>query len=323
MTTATELRPSASEHAAGVGSAMHKLRGLVHKTPVMTSSALQQLLGCEAFFKCEQLQHTGAFKYRGASNALANLPSDTRSVCTHSSGNHGAALAAAAQKSGISAHIVMPENAVPAKINAVRAYQGIVHFCAPTQQAREAAFVELQNQGHHAVPPYDDWRVIYGQATASVELLQQVDKLDMLLAPVGGGGLISGACLAVQHMQADIPVLAAEPEGAADSHASLQAGRRVTDVPVNTIADGLRATVGVRTFHIMQQHLERILLVDDAEILAATELVWRYMKQLIEPSCATVVAAIQRYPECFAGRRVGIILTGGNVDTGKLIAALR
>ena len=320
--TAVSGWPSSSEHCAGVAAAIGQLQGMVHVTPVMRSTSLDRLLGCSAFFKCEQLQRTGAFKFRGASNALANLPAGTQSVCTHSSGNHGAALAAAAQRLGINAHIVMPENAVAAKINAVRAYQGQVHFCAPTQQAREAAFAELQQQGHHAVPPYDDWRVIYGQATASIELLQQVDEPDLLLAPVGGGGLISGACLAVQYRQAGIPVLAAEPQGAADAHASLQAGSRVTDLPVNTIADGLRATIGVRNFHIIQQHLERIVLVDDEAILHATELVWRHMKQLIEPSCATVVAAILRCPEVFSGRRVGIILSGGNVDTGKLINAL-
>jgi threonine dehydratase len=320
--------PSSAEHDAGITAAIGQLRNIVHRTPVMRSASLDRLLGCEAIFKCEQLQRTGAFKFRGASNALANLPAHTNSVCTHSSGNHGAALAAAAQGLGISAHIVMPENAVQTKINAVRAYQGQVHFCAPTQQAREAAFADLQQQGHHPVPPYDDWRVIYGQATASIELMQQADGLNMLLAPVGGGGLISGACLAARHLAAmnqgaAVTVLAAEPEGAADAHASLQAGSRVTDQAVNTIADGLRATIGVRNFHIIQQHLDRILLVNDEETLHATELVWRHMKQMIEPSCATVVAAIQRYPELFAGQRVGIILSGGNVDTGKLIASLR
>ncbi|MBU1188803.1 MAG: pyridoxal-phosphate dependent enzyme [Gammaproteobacteria bacterium] len=315
--------PTAAEHDAGVHAAVAQLRDRVHVTPIMRSASLDRLLGCTALFKCEQLQRTGAFKYRGASNALASLPPGTTSVCTHSSGNHGAALAAAALALGIDAHIVMPENAVPTKVNAVRAYQGTVHFCAPTQQAREQAFAALQVQGHHAVPPYDDWRVIYGQATASVELIEQTDGLDMLLAPVGGGGLISGACLAVQAVQADIRVLAAEPEGAADAHASLLAGRRIVDQPVDTIADGLRATIGVRNFHVLQQQLESVLLVSDDEILQATERVWRHMKQLIEPSCATVVAAITRYPELFAGQRVGIILSGGNVDTSKLLAALR
>jgi len=315
--------PSSAEHDAGISAAMAQLRNIVHRTPVMRSASLDRLLGCEAVFKCEQLQRTGAFKFRGASNALANLPANTTSVCTHSSGNHGAALAAAAQELGINAHIVMPENAVQTKINAVRAYQGQVHFCAPTQQAREAAFVDLQQQGHHPVPPYDDWRVIYGQATASIELMQQASGLNMLLAPVGGGGLISGACLAARHLGAAVTVLAAEPAGAADAHASLQSGSRVTDQAVNTIADGLRATIGVRNFHIIQRHLDRVLLVDDDETLRATELVWRHMKQLIEPSCATVVAAIQRYPELFGGQRVGIILSGGNVDTGRMIASLR
>lgn len=322
MSTSDSSPDAKPDHRAGVAAAIHALQGLIHRTPVMSSSSLDRLLGCHMLFKCEHLQRTGAFKFRGACNAVANLPQATASVCTHSSGNHGAALAAAAAARGISAHIVMPDNAVPAKIQAVRAYGGQVHFCASNQHARETAFQNLIEQGHHAVPPYDDWRVIYGQATATIELLQHSSDLDMVLAPVGGGGLISGACLAVQYVQANVAVLAAEPEGAADAHASMQADKRITELPVNTIADGLRATIGHRNFAVMQQCLQQVLLVNDEEILQATALVWRHMKQLIEPSCATVVAAIKRYPEVFAQQRVGILLSGGNVNVERLIQAL-
>lgn len=301
----------------------HRLAGVVHKTPIQTSSRLNALLGCELFCKAEHLQKTGAFKYRGASNALLQLTPDIQSVATHSSGNHGAAIAAAASLQGKAAHIVMPDISVQAKIDAVRAYGGEVHFCAPTQQARETALELLVDKGMHPVPPYDDWRIIYGQSTAATELLHQVTDLDIILAPVGGGGLISGTCLAVEAYDPSIAVIGAEPAGADDVWQSLQAGQRITDIKPDTIADGLRATVGQRNFAVIQEYLDELVVIDDRQIMAALQLVWQSMKQLIEPSCATVIAAIQKQPELFSGKRVGVILSGGNVDTSTLIGALQ
>ena len=298
-----------------------RLQGVVHKTPVLTSTRLDQILGCQLFCKAEHLQKTGAFKYRGASNAILQLDDNMTSVATHSSGNHGAAIAAAAKLRGITAHIVMPETSVPAKIDAVRAYGGQVHFCEPTQADREAKLGELIQHGHHAIPPYDDWRIIYGQSTAAAELLQQVDHLDILLAPIGGGGLISGTCLvAAQH--GNVQVIGVEPAGADDVWRSLQAGERITDVKPDTIADGLRATVGERNFAVIQHYLSELVLTNDQQIMQALKLVWQSMKQLIEPSCATVIAAIQAQPDLFEGKRVGAILSGGNVDIDKLVDAL-
>lgn len=305
-----------------VEGSQQRLYGVVHHTPVLTSSSINQKLGCEIFFKAEHLQKTGAFKYRGASNAVLQLTPATTGVATHSSGNHGAALAAAAYRRQLKAHIVMPENSVPAKIEAVKAYGGQIHFCEPTHQAREASMQQLVDQGYHAIHPYNDWRIIYGQSTATAELLQEIDGLDCILAPVGGGGLISGACLAVQASGQAIDVIGAEPAGAADSYASLQQGERITDIIPNTIADGLRATLGPINFAVMQRYLNEIVLVDDDEIIQALGLVWRHLKQLIEPSCATVVAALAKQPELFANKRVGVILSGGNIDIDRLVSSI-
>ncbi len=299
-----------------------RLQNHVQYTPVLTSSSLNKRFGCELFFKAEHLQKTGAFKYRGASNAILQLDNSITAVATHSSGNHGAALAAAASRSNRVAHIVMPENSVPAKIEAVKAYGGNIHFCQPTQQARESTLQGLIEQGHHSIHPYDDWRIIFGQSTATAELIEEVEALDIILAPVGGGGLISGACLAVQAGQHPIKVIAAEPAGADDSFQSLRQGKRITDIKPNTIADGLRATIGEKNFAVMQTYLDQIVVVDDQEIMQALGLLWRHMKQLIEPSCATVIAAVARQPDLFAGKRVGVILSGGNVDIERLLHSL-
>lgn len=308
---------------AEITNCRQRLHGRVHSTPVMTSMTLNRMLGCELYFKCEHLQKTGAFKYRGACNAVLQVDSDVRAVATHSSGNHGAALAAAARNAGMDAHIVMPENSVPTKIQAVQAYGGSVHFCEPTHQAREDTLRSLIDQGHHKIHPYDDWRIIFGQGTATAELIDDVPDMDLLVAPVGGGGLISGACLAIQASGKPIRIIAAEPAGADDTYRSLQAGERITSVKPDTIADGLRATLGERNFMVMREYLDQVVLVDDDETMQALGLVWRHMKQLIEPSCATVVAAIAKRADLFSGKRVGVILSGGNVDIEKLLGALR
>ncbi len=305
-----------------VARSQRRLQDYIHRTPVLTSNSLNQRFGCELFFKAEHLQKTGAFKYRGASNAVLQLDPAVTGVATHSSGNHGAALAAAARRTERVAHIVMPDNSIAAKTAAVKAYGGQIHFCEPTQQSRETALQALVEQGHHAVHPYDDWRIIFGQSTATAELITEISDLDVVIAPVGGGGLISGACLAVQADDQPIQVVAAEPAGAADSYQSLQQGQRITSIKPDTIADGLRATVGERNFAVMQAYLQQVVLVDDSQIMQALGLVWRHTKQLIEPSCATVVAALAQQPDLFTGKRVGVILSGGNVDIDRLLSSL-
>lgn len=286
-------------------------------TPVLRSSSLDALTGAELFFKCENFQRAGAFKFRGACNAVWSLsdPDAARGVVTHSSGNHGAALALAARTRGIPAHVVVPEGTVKAKLAAIGNAGAQLHLCAPTMAAREALCAQLQQQlGMQLVHPYTDPRVIAGQGTATLELLQQAGGLDIVMAPVGGGGLIAGTAIAMAALAPAARVFAAEPEGAADAHASLQRGARVTDLVSDTIADGLRATIGEPNLLLMQAHAIEVLLVDDAQIRAAMRLLWERLKILVEPSCATVLAAVLRHPQHFAGRRVGLILTGGNVD---------
>jgi len=322
MNTEAE-HPSALPTAADLAAARQRLRDVVHRTPVMTSSRLDRELGCELVFKCEHLQKTGAFKYRGASNAVLQLPDNCPGVATHSSGNHGAALAAAAALRGIAAHIVMPENAVPDKVEAVRAYGGEVHFCAPNQSAREAGLAALVEQGHEPIPPYDDNRIIAGQGTAAAELFEQASGLNRLVVPVGGGGLISGSCLAVAATEARVTVHGAEPAGAADTADSLQLRERITQAQPDTICDGLRALVGVRNFAIIQQQVESVLTVDDTQTLSAMGRLWRTMKQLVEPSGAVGVAAVMANPALFADQRVGVIVSGGNLAAGELLRCYR
>jgi len=286
-------------------------------TPVLRSSSLDALAGAQLQFKCENFQRAGAFKFRGACNAVWSLSEDeaARGVVTHSSGNHGAALALAAKTRGIPAHVVLPEGAVKAKVAAIETAGATLHFCAPTMAAREGLCAKLQAElGLRLVHPYLDPLVMAGQGTAALELLQQTGGLDVVLAPVGGGGLIAGTAIAVAAFSPATRVLAAEPEGAADAHESLRRGERVTDIVANTIADGLRATIGAANLAVMQAHAVDVLLVNDDETRAAMRLLWERLKILIEPSCATVLAAVLRYPQHFSGRRVGLILTGGNVD---------
>ena len=286
-------------------------------TPVMSSASLDALAGAKLFFKCENFQRAGAFKFRGACNAVWSLSNEdaVHGVVTHSSGNHGAALALAAKTRGIPAHVVVPEGAVKAKVAAIESAGGHIHFCEPTLAAREGLCAQLQQTlGARLVHPYKDPLVIVGQGTAALELLQQSGGVDFVLAPVGGGGLIAGTALAVAAVSPVTVVLAAEPEGAADAHESLRRGQHVTDIVPDTLADGLRATIGVDNLAVMQSHDVAVLLVGEEEIRAATRLLWERLKILVEPSSATVLAAVLRYPQRFAGRRVGLILTGGNVD---------
>lgn len=283
-------------------------------TPVKTSPALDALAGASLFFKCENLQVGGAFKFRGALNAVFAL-SDAQAahgVVTHSSGNHGAALARAAKLRSIAAHVVVPEGAVPSKVDAIRAAGAVIHRCAPTQAARESATQELIAElGVVLVHPYEDPKVMAGQGTAALELQHAVPGLDAVIAPVGGGGLISGTAIALDPV--DIPLYGVEPEGAAETVASLLAKERITHIVPDTLCDGLRAVVGVPNFAIIEQHVLQVLTVSDAQCLAAQTLVAEHMKMVIEPSSATVLAAVLAYPELFKGKRVGLIVTGGNV----------
>jgi threonine dehydratase len=292
-----------------------------HVTPLLNSRSIDAIAGATLLFKAEHLQRVGAFKFRGACNAVWSLDDETarRGVVTHSSGNHGAALALAARTRGITAHVVVPEDAVKSKVAAIEAYGATLHYCAPTMAARDATAERLQREtGAELVHPYKDPRVIAGQGTAALELLTQSGGVDVLVTPVGGGGLTSGCAIAAHGLDPQIKVFAAEPEGAADTYESLRQGRHVTDMVPNTIADGLRANIGAINYDLMRQHLAGVLVVSEEEMIAAMRLVWQRMKQVIEPSSATVLAAVLRYREHFAGKRVGLVVSGGNVDLDRL-----
>jgi len=302
--------------------ALARIAGLVRRTPVMTSRSLDALTGLALSFKCEHLQRTGSFKFRGASHAVARLPADCPGVATHSSGNHGAALAAAAAARGLAADVVMPRNAVADKIAAVRAYGGTVHFCAPTQAAREAGLERLVAAGRVPIPPYDHDDIIAGQGTAALELLAQAPGLDVLVAPIGGGGLLSGSALAAARHHPNVAVIGAEPAGADDAHRSRVAGRRVADHRPETIADGLRALVGLRTLALLDALDVPVWTVPESAIVEAMALLWRHLKQLVEPSAAVALAAVLGRREQLAGHRVGIILSGGNIAVDSALAWL-
>jgi threonine dehydratase len=293
-----------------------------HVTPVLRSRSLDALAGCEVHFKCEQLQRAGAFKFRGACNAVWSLsdPQAARGVVTHSSGNHGAALALAARTRGIACHVVVPHNAVPAKLAAIAAYGAILHHCEPTIAAREALCAQVQlATGAELVHPYTDPRVIVGQGTAALELLNQngsggTGRFDALVVPVGGGGLAAGTAIATAALSPRTRVFAAEPSGAADTFNSLQRGERSVDIVPDTICDGLRGTLGVPNFALLQAYRVTALTIDDADTAAAMRLLWQRGKLLVEPSSAIALAAVLGNRDHFAGQRVGIILSGGNVD---------
>jgi threonine dehydratase len=301
-------------------SAMQRINGAIRTTPVLSDTQLNADLGCELWLKCENLQRTGAFKFRGASNAIALLDEAGRQgdVATHSSGNHGAALALAATTHNRRAWVVMPENSVKTKVQAVRRNGGEIIFCHATQPAREKGLAELVAKGCIPIPPYDHGHIICGQGTAVIEMSEQVPGIDIILTPVGGGGLISGSAIAARALISDVNVIGVEPEGAADTALSLSQGKRVDQYPVDTIADGLRAIVGVLNFEIIRDNVDKVITVSEAGIVEAMALVWQRFRMLIEPSSATVIAAILASPDDFSGRRVGAIISGGNVDLENL-----
>ena len=306
---------------ADIRRAARTIRPYAHRTPVFTSAALDRESGARLVFKAENLQKVGAFKFRGACNAVFSLPEAEarRGVATHSSGNHAAALALAASLRGIPAHIVMPETAPPVKKAAVAGYGGRIVYCAPTQAAREEMLGRVvEETGAVFIHPYNDPRVMAGQGTAAMELLKQAPGLEIVIAPVGGGGLLSGTAVAVASLSPATRVLAGEPLAADDAWRSLQSGRIEPSLNPRTIADGLRTSLGDLTFAVIRRLVERIIPVEEAAIVAAMRLAWERLKLLIEPSSAVPLAAVLAHPQVFAGRRVGIIISGGNVDLDHL-----
>ena len=289
--------------------------------PVLRSAGVDALAGCRLAFKAEHLQRSGAFKFRGACNAVWTLSGADveRGVATHSSGNHGAALALAAAGRGIACHVVAPADAVRSKLAAIAGYGAVVHRCAPGIPAREAACDGvIEATGATLVHPYANAAVIAGQGTAALELLATAGPLDAVVVPVGGGGLAAGTALTLAACAPDCRLYLAEPAGAADTQASLIRGERVTDLIPDTLCDGLRATLGEPGFRILRDHGAEVLLVDDADTVAAMRLAWQRMKQVVEPSSAIALAAVLGHRERFAGQRVGVILSGGNVDLDAL-----
>ena len=306
---------------ADVEAAHARIAPYIHRTPVLTSGFLNALTGAELFFKCENFQKAAAFKARGASNAVFGLTDAQAAfgVATHSSGNHGLCLSYAAGRRGIPCTVVMPRTAPQAKKDAVAGYGGRVVECEPSTTSREAVFAEVvAGTGADFVHPYNDPRVIAGQATCSRELNEQVTGLDAVIAPIGGGGMISGTCLTLSTIAPGVKIYAAEPEQADDAYRSFKAGHIIADDAPVTVADGLKVPLKELTWHFVQRHVTDILRTSEQEIIDAMRLTWARMKIVIEPSCAVPLAAILRNPEVFRGKRVGVIITGGNVDLDKL-----
>ena len=321
MNTSTDTRPLPIPDFDDVVAAHQRIAPHVHLTPVFTSSHLDGVTGARLFFKCENFQKAGAFKARGASNAVFSLSEAQarRGVATHSSGNHGLSLAYAAGRRGIPCTVVMPHTAPQPKKDAVIGYGGRIVECEPSTSSREAVFAEvLAETGAEFIHPYNDPRVIAGQATCARELLEQVEGLDAVIAPIGGGGMVSGTCLTVSAVAPHVKVYAGEPEQADDACRSLRAGHIIADDAPQTVADGLKVPLKELTWHFVSTHVTDILTTSEDEIISAMKRVWQRMKIVIEPSSAVPVAALLKNRETFAGRRVGVILTGGNVDLDRL-----
>jgi threonine dehydratase len=301
--------------------AAERIRGHVHRTPVMTSKAVDGIAGARLFFKCENLQKVGAFKARGATNAVLSLDDEAtgRGVATHSSGNHAAALAYAAGIRDVPAHVVMPSSAPPVKKAAVAGYGALITECEPTLEARESTLdAVVERTGATFIHAYDNSMVIAGQGTASLELITDVPDVDMVMAPVGGGGLMSGTAIAVSASRPDIALWGCEPAGADDAFRSLRDGTLYPSVKPKTIADGLLTSLSVRTFRILSERLEGILTVSEENIIRAMHLLWERMKLVVEPSGAVPLAAVLEHSDRFADHRVGLIVSGGNIDLGNL-----
>ena len=304
-----------------VKTAHERISPHIHYTPIVTSQFLDAKTGAKLFFKCENFQKAGAFKVRGASNAVFGLDDATaaKGVATHSSGNHALSLSYAAGRRGIPCTVVMPKTAPQAKKDAVIGYGGTIVECEPATTSREAVFAEVvAKTGADFVHPYNDPRVIAGQATCSLELIDQVKDLDCVVAPIGGGGMISGTCLTLSHLAPSIEIYAAEPKQAGDAYRSFKAGHIIVDDAPVTVADGLKVPLKDLTWHFVSNHVTDILTASEQEIIDAMKLTWQRMKMVIEPSCAVPLAVILKNPDLFRGKKVGVIITGGNVDLDKL-----
>ena len=304
-----------------IRAAAERIRPYAHRTPVLTCSSLDSMAEAELFFKCENLQKVGAFKFRGAANTVFSLSDQeaSRGVATHSSGNHAQALALAARLRGIPAHIVMPENSPQVKVAAVRGYGARIVFCPPTQADRERTLEQVVAEtGATFIHPYNNPGIIAGQGTCALELLEQVADLDIVMAPVGGGGLLSGTALSCAYLRPEVRVIAGEPKGADDAFRSVRDGRIYPSENPQTVADGLRTSLGTLTFPIIRRYVQRIVTVEEQSIVAAMRHIWERMKILIEPSAAVPFAAILEGGIEARGKRIGIILSGGNLDLDTL-----
>jgi len=300
--------------------AHERIKPYIHKTPVLTSQAIDDITGCQLFFKCENFQKVGAFKARGAMNAILSLTKDelSRGVATHSSGNHAQALARAARELKVPAYIVMPRTAPVIKKAGVQSYGGKIFECEPTLAARESTLAEVVAEtGATEIHPFDNYKVIEGQATAAKELFEEVNDIDIIITPVGGGGLLSGTALATAYFSPNTIVLAGEPEGADDAARSMKTGK-IEQSQSNTIADGLLTSLSQKTFTIIREKVKDVITVSDAEIVEAMRLIWERMKIIVEPSGAVPLAAILKRKNELAGKRIGIIFSGGNVDLAKV-----
>lgn len=301
--------------------AHERIKPFIHPVPVLSSTYLDDVTEAKLFFKCENFQKVGAFKIRGAMNAVLSLPKDqlSKGVATHSSGNHAQALAYAARLAGTKAFIVMPNNSAKVKVDAVKGYGAAITFCEPNQQARETTLQQIiDTTGAELIHPYNDYRVIAGQASSAKELIEEIPGLDSIIAPVGGGGLLCGTLLSAHYFSPATTVYAAEPAGAADAALSLKTGRIEAAPFIDTIADGLLTKLGEKNFPIIQQLVKEIYTVSDEEILSAMRLVYERLKIVIEPSSATTLALVLKHKEEFRHKSVGIIFSGGNVDLAKL-----
>jgi len=298
-----------------------RIKPFIHRTPVLTCRTIDDMLGATLFFKCENLQKVGAFKIRGACNAVFFLDdkASENGVAAHSSGNHAAALAQAALWRGIKAYVVMPENSSPVKLRAVDDYGAEIILCEPNLKAREEDLKKVvQSTGATVIHPYNDYRVISGQGTAALELCEDVSDLDIVMTPVGGGGLLSGTAIAVKGLSPQTHIIGGEPERADDACRSLKAGRIIPVEDPDTVADGLRTSLGALTFPIIYEHVKDIITVSEEGIIAAMRLIWERMKIIVEPSASVPLGAIMERPKHFIGKRIGIILSGGNVDMDAL-----
>lgn len=301
--------------------AARRIRPYIHRTPVLTNQSLNQKVGAQVYLKCENMQKVGAFKFRGASNAVWSLSDEvaSRGVCTHSSGNHAQALALAARMRGIPAYIVMPENAPTVKKEAVDGYGGQISFCAPTLEARETTLRRVyEATGANVVHPYNDERVIAGQGTAVMELLEDVPDLDVVITPVGGGGLLSGTAIAATELRPGIRVIAGEPEMADDAYRSMHSGEIIPSLNPKTIADGLLTSLGALTYPIIRERVEQIVTVSEQGITDTMKFIWERVKIVIEPSAAVAVGVLWEKKIELSGLKVGVILSGGNVDLNRL-----